>query len=111
MEIRVAEENDFDEIVSFYNKWNQDNRTLSRLVWQFYSYWPNKGFHVIAKEDNQIIGIQGLMPFPMTMNGIVQLTGKSEDTLVSPKHRGRQILKQLYTLVFQEAKARGYLFI
>ena len=50
-----------------------------------------------GSENNKIVGIQCAIPLEFTdVKGNVQLSAKSEDTLVDPAYRGQKIFERMY---------------
>jgi len=99
----IANENDYNEINSFYNKFRNLNRTFEQFTWEFIDNPAGKAIYIIAKDNDKIIGTQCAIPVYFSLpNGEIILTGKSEDTLVDPEYRGKNILSNMYELLFSE---------
>src|SRR4051812_7913938 len=108
---RLASDTDIDRINDFYNRIYKKNRTYEQFYWEFNSAPAGKAIYVIAEEGGHIVGTQCAIPYYVTdKNNNNVLTAKSEDTLVSPGHRGKQIFDSMYHLLIAECKNAGIAF-
>ncbi len=63
---------------------------------------------MLAEYDGEIAGTQAAIPYYLiTGSGEKILSAKSEDTLVSPKHRGKQIFEKMYAFLFEACKKQN----
>src|SRR6202012_4903342 len=96
---RLADNADTDRINHLYNKVYKSNRDRLKFDWEFNASPAGKAIYVIAECEGEVIGTQCVMPyFIITQDNQKMLSGKSEDTLVSPKFRGRQVFENMYLL-------------
>ena len=105
---RVAEDKDVEAINTFYNSLYISNRDRIKFEWEFNSSPAGKVIYVVAECEEKIIGTQCVIPYYLTThaNEII-LSGKSEDTLVSPEHRGKNIFEKMYALLLEECKKKN----
>ncbi len=110
--VRLANEEDVPAINTFYNTIYSANRTREEFEWEFYSAPAGKSIYVVAEVGGELVGTQCVIPY-FIINGKNEtlLSGKSEDTLVSPLHRGKQIFEKMYVLLLEECKKVGIEFI
>lgn len=124
IEIRLLRDDEHPLVVNFFNnarsidhKDQKDWRTLERFEWEFVNSPHGKAVYIVAIEtDNdsntKIVGTQCAIPFIMNSSkGEEILTAKGEDTLIDiiffKKYRNRDILKEMYNLLFSECTKRG----
>jgi hypothetical protein len=128
LEIRLLKDNEYSDIVHFFNnarnidhKEQNDFRTLERFRWEFVEGPAGPAIYIVAVDMDdvskpKIIGTQCAIPFYMlsSCNERV-LTAKSEDTLLDiaslKKYKGRDIVKEMYHVLFQECTKAGIRFI
>jgi hypothetical protein len=109
---RLALELDIDRINTFYNEIYKKHRTHDQFVWEYNSAPAGKSIYVIAEEGADIVGTQCAIPYYIiTKSNTEILSAKSEDTLVSPKHRGKHIFENMYKLLIEECKSKGIQFL
>jgi hypothetical protein len=124
LEIRLLKNNEHVDVVDFFNnarnidhKEQKDFRTLERFEWEFVNGPGGPAVYVIAVENEDplhptIVGTQCAIPLIMTSSGKEEIyTAKGEDTLIDiralKKYRNRDLLKEMYTLLFEECTKRG----
>lgn len=78
-------------------------RTAEQWEWEFASTRSEQPAYYIAEQAGRIIGLQGYIPIELLHDGRVVRSGKDEDTLVHPDHRGRGVLDALYRRLFDHA--------
>lgn len=67
---------------------------------------------MLAEYNGEIVGTQAAIPyFLITGSGEKILSAKSEDTLVSPSHRGKQIFEKMYAVLFEACKNQNIALI
>lgn len=105
----IAKDNEIAEINDFFNGIYASNRSTEQFLWQFRESPHGMGFHIIARDhQGKIAGIQAGMPTRFrTPKGDTALTIKSEDTLVSPSHRGMGVFSGLYEHFVNECRNKG----
>ena len=109
---RLAFDSDINRINEFYNIIYKKQRTHEQFVWEYNSAPAGKAIYIIAEEDGAIVGTQCAIPyFVINKNNEEVLTAKSEDTLVSPKHRGKKIFENMYSLLIEECSSNKINFI
>ncbi|GER60166.1 hypothetical protein ULMA_22740 [Patiriisocius marinus] len=101
---RLAIENDYNNIVVFYNRVNKTNRTIKEFCWLFNDGPFGKAVYVLAEDGEKIIGTNCVIPFHFILNGKIIKTGKSEDTLVDSDYRGQGVFYKIYDVLFEECK-------
>lgn len=107
IDIRVADENEGERINEFFNAGKSNARSMAAFNWQFRSIPHNKSFHVIAEVNGEIMGIQAIMSIFLGHQGKQILSGKSEDTLLDPRMRGKGVFAKMYSLLIEECKNRN----
>lgn len=109
---RMATESDYDKINDFHNRIYCENRTKEQFLWEFNNCPFGKSIYVIAIEDDKIIGTNCVIPIVLKCNdGELFKTGKSEDTLVDPDYRGKNIFNGIYEVLFEKCKEAGIVAI
>jgi hypothetical protein len=109
---RLAVDSDIERINDFYNKIYNKNRTSEQFNWEFNSAPAGRAIYVIAEEFEKIVGTQCAIPYYIiTKDNKEILTAKSEDTLVSPNHRGKHIFDNMYKLLIDECKKNNIAFL
>jgi hypothetical protein len=112
IELRLAGEKDIDAINQFYNRIYQRKRTKEQFNWEFNSAPAGKAIYVVAVDKDKIVGTQCAIPYYiLDKEGKTRLTAKSEDTLVDPKYRGKQIFENMYFQLLMECRKAGIGFI
>lgn len=101
--IRFASSADADAINTLYNDASArpdaagiPPRTAEQWRWEYIlpsSEWPP---YVLAEHDGRVVGTQAYIPIEFVCDGRIIKTGKDEDTLVHPDHRGRGLLDAMY---------------
>lgn len=117
IEIRLLKDEERKYANDFHLKIYQHGRTLEQFEWEFFSGPCGKAIYVVAVDtekgdENRIVGTQCAIPLQMIDgNGQVILTAKSEDTLIDPAYRGRNIFERMYELLFEKCREAGILYI
>lgn len=78
-------------------------RTDAQWEWEFDSTPQTAPAYYVAEQSGRIIGLQGYIPIDLLHNGRLVRSGKDEDTLVHPDHRGRGVLDSMYQRLFEQA--------
>ena len=109
---RLAGDSDIESINAFYNAIYQKQRTHAQFVWEYNSAPAGKAIYVIAELNGSIVGTQCAIPYyVVTAHNRQILTAKSEDTLVSPTQRGKNIFENMYAFLIEECKKNRIDFI
>ncbi len=117
IQIRLLQQTEIGLANNFFNSIYKVNRPIKNFQWEFLEGPCGKAIYVIAVDDSvaqltKIVGIQCAIPIELTnAKGDVQLTAKSEDTLVDPAYRGQKIFERMYDLLFEECKKAGVKYI
>jgi len=77
----------------------QSNRSLKDFKWLTMDNPAGKAILFIAIKDDEVVGMQSLIPYIFVRNGELVNTFKSEDTLVEKKLRGKGIFSNLYKML------------
>ena len=99
LEIRVAENSDIEDILKFYNVNFHDNRELKHWSWEYRELLPGSEVFVVVRDrskNNELVGIQGMIPLFLNINGDKCLTGKSETALLHENYRKGGVLFRKY---------------
>lgn len=99
------------EFVNFHNSFYGTKRKPDHWIWQYKHYEPDKAVFTIARDKGKLIGTQAMMPVYMKIGEECILTGKSENTLLLPEYRGKNIMDDLYKYTIDLCKERGFEFI
>ena len=109
MKIRFASASEAAACNQFYNDGHQKRRSVSQWEWEFISRdfpGPNPCY-VIAEDEWKIVGSQALIPIKVIDESGIYWTAKSEETLLNPAYRGRQIFEKMYDLLKETAVSSG----
>ena len=113
--IRLATRADADACNAFHVRHYGDGRTTAQWLWEFGEHADAAGTlpFVIAEHRGSIVGTQAVLPVPFRDTAGRHLTGKSEETLVTPEARemvrrqGGDLFGALMARVCEEAARRG----
>ena len=128
LEIRLISDSECQAVNDFFNKASNVNRpaqktirTYEQFCWEFLNGPYGKAIYAAAWEIEEgkeptIVGIQSVIPLKMiSSDGNIFLTAKGEDTLIdinaSIKYKKTDILKELYTILFEECRKKGIEFL
>ena len=107
IDVKVLSKSQIQELLDFHNSYYGDNRIPEQWIWQYRTYNPDKVVFVVAHDDGKLIATQAMMPFYMNVGGERILTGKSENTLLLPEYRGKNIMENLYRYAIDRCKEIG----
>lgn len=107
MNIKLIEQKNKAQAISFLNYFSSKKRTMTEWDWEFNSYKLSPQIFVIAQEDDEVIGAQALLPIPLSRSNQNTLSSKSEETLVHPDYRGKNVFSLMYQQVFSKAISNG----
>lgn len=97
--------------VSFHNAAYGTKRTSEQWFWEYEGNAPSRSVFTIIEDEDGIGGTQGMIPIYLNINGQKYLSGKSENTLLSPKHRGGSLSQELYGFALSRCKNNNMSFI
>jgi GNAT superfamily N-acetyltransferase len=109
--IGEAAASDVEEIISFHNAAYGDDRKPEHWIWEYKGNYPDSFVFTIIKDGEQVIATQAMIPIHIYVRGKRFLSGKSENTLLHPKYRGRGLIQDLYEFAVSLCKAKGMQFI
>jgi hypothetical protein len=124
LEIRLVKESEYKAVNDFFNSarsidhhGQKVERPFENFLWEFINGPSGKAIYAIAIDvesgkEPKIVGIQCAIPLKMiASNGENILTSKGEDTFIDIraqiKYRKVDILKELYSLIFEECLKNG----
>lgn len=115
MEIRLIASGEEELCNEFYNRINHKRRRIDQWKWEFaentYSTQTGKCPFVVVVDNGKIIGTQAFIPIRMIDRGGIFWTAKSEETLVDPNYRGKQLFEKMYRLLFDYAQEHKFRYI
>lgn len=86
-------------------------RSESQWSWEFDRLSTGNPPYVIAECGDQLIGTEAYIQIPMMQDGVRIATGKDEDTLVHPDHRGRGVLDAMYQVLLERASQENIVML
>jgi hypothetical protein len=96
-----------DQLVAFHNSHYRDNRKREHWMWVYKGCYPDLAVFGAMTEGERIVGTQGLIPIFIRAAGERVLSGKPENSLVAPDHRGGNIYNDIYVYVKSEGPRKG----
>jgi len=105
--IRFATPADVKECNDFHNRMYGKSRTESQWRWEFLNWKESETPFVIAEENNRVLGTQALIPVRMVDEEGEFLSAKSEETLLHPDLRGKNMFNRMYELLFKYSQNNG----
>jgi len=106
MIVRFLREGEEEACNDFHNRHYGHRRTLAQWRWEFipstFKYPPIP--FVVVEDNGRIVGTQAFIPVQMIDEDGVYWTAKSEETLVDPAYRGRDLSVKMYQLLFDWAE-------
>ena len=110
MEIRLIAEGEEELCNSFHNRIYKKNRTMQQWKWDFVlnNYEKRPIPFAVAEDDRKIIGTQAFIPIRMIDKDGIYWTAKSEETLIDSDYRGKQLLKKMYSFLFDYAEEHEF---
>lgn len=110
MDIKLVD--DGEEILcnQFYNRIYKKNRTIDQWRWEFAqnNYKSPPIPYARVMDNGQVVGTQAFIPIRMIDSDGIFWTAKSEETLVDPNYRGRQLFEKMYNLLFDYARINQF---
>jgi L-amino acid N-acyltransferase YncA len=108
IKIREISEGDIKKVISFHNLAFNDNRTDEDWNWEYRGIYPNRYIFVINEDNDQVVGTQAMIPIYLNINGKRQLSGKSENSLLDKKYRGKNLWKEMYDFAISKCKKKDF---
>lgn len=110
--IKFANNQEISACNDFHNAYYGTQRTLEDFNWQFVNKVDSKKNLIsCAMFEKEIVGTQAIIPIEIfTKNGKF-LTAKSEETLISPKMRGKKLFSKLYAPLIDYCSKNNIQFI
>lgn len=99
------------ELITFHNQYHNGNRRNAEWNWQFGIHRPLDTVYSVLKENDQIIATQAMMPTVIQTHCGKIFTGKSEDTLIVPEHRKKDLMSNFYEFSVNLCKQKSMKFI
>ena len=104
----LASRVDAQRMTQFHNNYYGTRRASSHWEWLYFGWRPeNAVFAYAMNAEGQIIATQGMVPYPISVDGQTVLSSKSESTLMLPEGRGSGLMVDLYDFAFVAAVDRG----
>jgi len=110
VEIRLIADGEEVLCNSFHNRVYKKNRTMQQWKWDFVlnNYDRTPIPYVVVVDNGEIVGTQAFIPIRMIDKNGFYWTAKSEETLVDPGYRGKQLFERMYRLLFDYANEHEY---
>ena len=107
LELAPARPEDAPELVAFHNRTYGARRTSDFWNWKYRDHLPGKSVYVVARSGGDVVGTQGMIPIRLCLAERVELTGKSENSLVDTGFRGRGLWNRMYREALAQCRDRG----
>ncbi|WP_341908103.1 GNAT family N-acetyltransferase [Polaromonas sp. YR568] len=106
MEVRLIHESEIEACNAMHNAYYGKNRTVDQWRWEFAKWRLPDGSipYAIVRDAGKLVGTQALIPIRFIDRNGVFLTAKSEDTLIDPQYRGKNLFDSMYELLFRVAR-------
>jgi len=105
--VRPATTDDVEGCVALHNEHFHANRTSDFWHWKYSRHLPGSSVYIVARDNGRVVGTQGMIPVRLRTAGAVELTGKSENSLVADEYQGQGLWNRLYRLALGECQSRG----
>jgi len=106
IQMKEVEDTEINEVVSFHNLSYRDKRTPKKWIWEYKGNYPDLFVFTIIKDNDRVVGTQGMIPIYLNIKGEIHLSGKSESSLMDPEYRGGGRFKELYDFAMTLCKTR-----
>jgi GNAT superfamily N-acetyltransferase len=73
-----------------------DHRTPEQWMWEYKGNTSDQSVFAVMKDSGKVVGTQGMIPIYLNIGGHRYLSGKSENTLLDVRYRGRGLSSVLY---------------
>lgn len=109
IQIRLATLCDAAACNEFHNHIYHSKRNLIQWQWEFLPRdFPTDLLpYVITIDQGKIVGTQAFIPIRMIDESGIFWTVKSEETLVHPSYRGKNLFEKMYLILFDFLKQHG----
>jgi hypothetical protein len=77
------------------------------LDYEYRRYDPAKSVFIQARSDGRLVGSQALIPYPLVIDGMITLTGRSERSKVDASQRGGKLFPRLMDYCAAQGAAKG----
>lgn len=114
IEIGLLRPDEVAQVNHLFNSAYHMGRDAAKFDWEFTNAPAGPAIYVVARDTatNQVIGTQCAIPINLVdSEGNVYRTAKSEDTLLNPAYRGKKVFDRMYSLLFEECRKNGILYI
>jgi len=105
--VRPATADDVAGCLALHNEHFHANRTSDFWHWKYSRHLPGRSVYVVASDNGRVVGTQGMIPVKLRSSGGVELTGKSENSLVAAAYQGQGLWNRLYRAALDECRSRG----
>jgi|GEM_PF-1235639 len=106
IQVKEVKNSEIDEVISFHNINYMHKRTPKQWIWEYKGNYPDYFVFKVIKDDNRVIGTQGMIPIYLNIKGETYLSGKSENSLLDSKYRGRGLFTELYDFALSSCKEK-----
>jgi len=109
MKVRLIDHSEAEACNNFYNELYGKSRTIDQWKWEFTDN-PHKPKIIpfVVVDDDKVVGTQACIPTKMVDAEGVYLTAKSEETLLDPAYRGKQLFGKMYEQLFKYCEDHGF---
>lgn len=113
MEIRLIGDGEEELCNEFHNRVYKKSRTMAQWKWDFVenNYPKDQIPYAVVADEGKIVGTQAFIPIRLIDKSGVYWTAKSEETLVDPGYRGKQLFEKMYALLFDYAREHELAYI
>lgn len=113
MMVRLIHQGEEEACNTFHNQYYHTRRTLDQWSWEFVPrQFPTPPLPIaVAVDQDRVVGTQALIPIRMIDSDGSYWAAKSEETLIDPGYRGKDLSTKLYQVVFEYAEQRGMAYV
>jgi hypothetical protein len=106
LDIKLIQTDTIANANDFYNRSHARARSIGQWKWEFQpDTYPFSGTpYVVVTDNGAAIGTQAMLPIRMIDRDGLFWTAKSEETLLDPAYRGKQLFEKMYHLLFEYSK-------
>lgn len=102
IEFRESNQENSEEICQFLNL-----PESGFYRYEFDSFHPKQSVFITARHNGKLVGTQGLIPYPLVIDGQVVMTGRSERTMTDTNYRGGKLFPDLMKLCVNQGFSKG----
>lgn len=104
LNISLARPDHAQECNEFFNRIYGSSRSNEAWNWEFFNS-PHPAVLALVHDGESLVATQALMPIELVgRDGNRFLSAKSEETLVSPDHRGMGLFEKMYEFLLEHAR-------